>query len=91
MDCTLVDLAWLQLVSSCQQVMGVHIRAHHNLLVESCAHLGMKYQMLDSHMGTWPVVQEALLPLFCSDACKVQATFCHTLSPAQAAEAHGTT
>ena len=90
MDCILVDLAWMQLVSSCQQVMANHNRAHHNLLVESCALLGIRYQMLDSHVGKRPVLQEASLPLFCSDACKVQATFCHTPSPAKAAEANGT-
>ena len=45
----LEDLAWMQLASSCQQVMGVHNRAHHNLLVERCALLGTDIRCL-THM-----------------------------------------
>ena len=26
--------------------------------------------MLDSHVGTWPVLQESCLSLFCADPCK---------------------
>ena len=76
-------------VSSYQQVMGLHTRAHHTLLVGCCGVLAIKYNMLDTHMGAWSVLQRMVcLVLF--RPLKVHAAFCHTLSPAKAAGAHGT-